>query len=51
MANYAGVRPARMKEFSHTSDKRSTLRLPIQLKTQVKPPQLFSKSTNHWKQN
>jgi len=37
MANYAGVRPARMKEFSHTSDKRSTLsRLPLQLKSHVK---------------
>jgi hypothetical protein len=37
MVNYAGVKPARIKKFSHTSDKRSTLsRLPMQLKSHVK---------------
>jgi len=37
MAKYAGVRPARKKEFSYTSDKRSTLsRLPLQVKSNVK---------------
>jgi len=52
MTNYAGVRPARMKKFSHTSDKRSTLsRLPLQLKSMLNSKSYLSATTIIFKIN